>query len=77
MEVRLILDDDLVKEMMAKAGVTKATDLTKEAMTMLHWAIGQAAEGRVILSADASGGDVQRLAMPSLTKAAVNSKMAG
>lgn len=69
MEVRLTLDDDLMRSMMAKSGVTKATDLTKEAMTLLNWAIGEAAKGRVILSTEADGSAVQRLAMPSLEKA--------
>lgn len=74
MELRLTLDDDLLKEMMAKSGATKATDLTKEALTMMHWAIGEAAAGRVILSTDADGGSVQRLAMPVLNKAAALTK---
>ncbi len=69
--LRLTLDDDLLKEMMAKTGASKATDLTKDALTMLHWAIEEAAAGRMILSTDAKGGSVQRLAMPTLTKAAV------
>ena len=73
MEVRLTLDDDLIKEMMAKTGVSKATDLTKEAMTMLHWAIDEAANGRLVLSTDAKGTDVKRLAMSSLSKAAAKS----
>ena len=74
MEVRLTLDDDLMKNMMEKAGATKATDLTKEAMTLLNWAINEAASGRVILSSDSTGGEIQRLAMPSLSKAAASSR---
>ncbi|MBA3774553.1 MAG: hypothetical protein H0X13_19305 [Ramlibacter sp.] len=70
MELRLTLDDDLVKEMMAKTGSSKATELTKEALTMMHWAIDEVAAGRVILSTDHKGGSVQRLAMPALNKAA-------
>lgn len=69
MEVQLTLDDELVKEMMAKTGTSKATDLTKEALTMLHWAIAEAAAGRQILSTDKQGGGVQRLAMPTLARA--------
>lgn len=70
MEVRLTLDDDIMRSMMKKSGVTKATELTKEAMTLLNWAISEAAQGRVILSTNSKGSEVQRLAMPSLTKAA-------
>ena len=69
MEVRLTLDDDVIKKMMDKTGVSKATDLTKDAMTMLHWAIEEAASGRVVLSTDSDGQNVQRLVMPTLSKA--------
>ena len=69
MEVRLTLDDDVIKKMMEKTGVSKATDLTKDAMTMLHWAIEEAASGRVVLSTDSDGQNVQRLVMPTLSKA--------
>ncbi len=75
MEVRLTLDDDLIREMMTKTGASKATDLTKDALTMLHWAINEAANGRVILSTDRQGGDVQRLAMQTLNNAAAKSKI--
>ncbi len=74
MEVRLTLDDELMKEMMEKSGTTKATDLTKEAMTLMSWAIGEAAAGRVILSADSKGGDIHRLAMPALTNVSSRAK---
>lgn len=69
MEVRLTLDDDLIKEMLRKTGASKATDLTKEALTMFYWAIGEAAQGRQILSTDPQGGSQQRLAMPTLNMA--------
>jgi hypothetical protein len=75
MEVRLTLDDDLIREMMAKTGVSKATDLTKEAMTMLHWAIDEAAAGRSVLSTDAQGNDVKRLAMSTLSKASAKAQI--
>ena len=74
MEVRLTLDDDLIRNMMEKTGVSKATDLTKDAMTMLHWAIGEAALGRDILSSDRSGEQIYRLAMPTLSKAKARAK---
>jgi hypothetical protein len=74
MEVRLTLDDELMRSMMEKAGVSKATDLTKEAMSLLYWAIGEAAAGRVILSADEKGSDIQRLATPALARASLLAK---
>ena len=70
MEVRLTLDDDVVKELLEKSGSSKATDLTKEAMSIFQWAIGEAAKGRVVLSADDKLGDLQRLVTPALSRAA-------
>lgn len=56
MEVRLILNDDYGQRNGGKAGVSKATDLTKDALTMFQWAIEEAAKGRVVLSSDSTGG---------------------
>lgn len=69
MEVRFNLDDAFFKTLQEKVGSsTKATDLTREALTMFNWAIQEAAAGRVILSTSATGEDVHRLVMPTLTQ---------
>ena len=72
MEVILKLDDNLIQKMMEKTGASEATDLTKEAMSLLHWAINESSIGRTIISTDNKGNNVKRLSMPILTKAANN-----
>lgn len=46
----------------------KATDVAKDALTLLNWAVSEVKEGRVILSADKNLKDIHRLAMPALDR---------
>lgn len=69
MEVRFNIDDAFLKTLQDQVGSpAKATDLSREALTMFNWAIQEASAGRVILSTSATGGDVHRLIMPTLTQ---------
>jgi hypothetical protein len=69
MEIRLSVDDGFVKGIQDKMTVqTKATDITRDALTFYNWAIEEAAAGRVVLSASASGEDIHRLVMPGLSQ---------
>ena len=48
MEVRLNIDDAFVKTLQDKVGRSiKATDLTRDALTLFNWAVGEVAAGRV------------------------------
>lgn len=69
MEVRLNIDDTFLRELQEKIGASaKAVDITREALTMFNWAIEEVASGRVVLSTSATGEDVHRLVMPTLTQ---------
>lgn len=69
MEVRLNIDDTFLKNLQEKVGrPTKATDITRDALTIFNWAVEEVAAGRVVLSTSASGEDVHRLVMPTLTQ---------
>ena len=70
MEVRLNIDDAFLKNMQEKMGGTpKATDITRDALTIFNWAVEEAAKGRTVLSVNkATGEDVHRLIMPSLSQ---------
>jgi hypothetical protein len=70
MEVRLNIDDAFLKNMQEKlGGNVKATDITRDALTIFNWAVEEAAKGRAGLSVNkASGEDVHRLIMPSLSQ---------
>lgn len=75
MEVRLNIDDAFLKNLQEKVGGSaKATDITRDALTMFNWAIGEAAAGRVVLSTSATGEDVHRLVMPSLAQVEAKAK---
>ena len=70
MEVRLNIDDEFLKNIQEKMGTTaKATDITRDALTIFNWAVEEAAKGRAVLSVDKeSGEDIHRLIMPSLSQ---------
>jgi len=70
MEVRFTVDEDFIKRLQDSTGEKKVTDVTRDALTLLDWAVNEVQNGRVILSSDQSGSSVHRLAMPALTKAA-------
>lgn len=78
MEVRLNIDDAFVKNLQDKVGSSvKATDLTRDALTMFNWAVGEVAAGRVVLSTSATGQEVHRLVMPTLMQVETKAKQQG
>lgn len=69
-DVRLQIPDEVVKSIQEKTkSDVKATDIAKEAITLYNWAIEERAKGRVVLSSNTDGGEMTRLAMPSIEKA--------
>jgi hypothetical protein len=68
MEIRIKVDDEFMEELKRQLKTTKATDVTVDALTLLNWAVEEAKEGRVILSAKKDGTEVHRLAMPTLNQ---------
>lgn len=70
MEIRLNIDDAFLKNMQEKiGGGMKATDITRDALTIFNWAVEEAAKGRAVLSVDqATGENVHRLVMPTLSQ---------
>jgi|688.fasta_scaffold2130212_1 hypothetical protein len=68
-EIRLSVDQQFLDDLKQQLGVERATDVTRSALTLLHWAASEVANGRVILSASNAGADVHRLVMPELTAA--------
>ena len=70
MELRMQVDDEFIKTLQAKLDLPRATDIVREALTILNWAIVERERNRVILSADTNGQNVERLAMPVLDRLA-------
>ncbi|HEY9248517.1 MAG TPA: hypothetical protein VIO38_05275 [Rariglobus sp.] len=71
MEIRIQVDDKYIDELKRRIGAEKATDVAREAFTILDWATAESKQGRLILSTDKNGSAVRHLVTGSLTQAAV------
>jgi phenylpyruvate tautomerase PptA (4-oxalocrotonate tautomerase family) len=70
-EVRLKIPDDVIDSLQKAIGSDyKATDIAIDAITLYNWAVKERAKGRFVLSSEPEGGDMARLIMPSIEKAA-------
>ena len=67
MELRMQLDDEFIRTLQDRLDL-RATEIVREALTILNWAIHERERERVILSADRNGQSVERLAMPVLDR---------
>ena len=71
-DVRLQISDELLNSIQEKTKSNiKATDIARDAITLYNWAVEERAKGRVVLSSNADGDDMTRLAMPSIEKAGI------
>ncbi|MBY0330186.1 MAG: hypothetical protein K2X49_05890 [Acetobacteraceae bacterium] len=68
MELRIILDDDYMRALQQGLGAARATEVVRESLTLLNWAMTERQRGRVILSATPEGQSVTQLAMPALER---------
>jgi hypothetical protein len=66
-EVRFQVDDEFLENLQKKLGTTRSTDVARDALTLLNWAVNEKAEGRDIASTE-DGSIHAKLAMPSLDK---------
>jgi CRISPR/Cas system-associated protein Csm6 len=68
MELRMQVEDQFLENLMRFLGLTRATDVVREALTLLNWAVQERRKGRYIVSTDANGRNTARLVMPSLER---------
>ena len=73
-EVRFNVDDKFLANLQETLGTSKATDVVKEALTVLNWAVNEKSKGREILSGDADANNLVRLATPGLDSVSVAKK---
>ncbi len=66
-EIRVSVDSDFLKSLQEKLGLSKSTDVTRVALSLLSWASDEAEHNRMILSTTRDGKEVHRLVMPELT----------
>jgi hypothetical protein len=65
-DIRIQVPDDFITPLREKLKLTNA-EVVEEALTMLGWAVEERERGRLVLSADTKGKNVERLAMRSLS----------
>jgi hypothetical protein len=70
-EIRFTVDSEVLEKLQASLGASRATDITRAALTLLNWAVDEVGEGRLILSANKDGDDIHKLVMPELQRAAM------
>ncbi len=66
MELHVKIGDEFMIELKYILGRTKATDVAKDAFTLLKWAANEKKQKRIILSTDLKGSNLHRLVMPGL-----------
>ena len=62
--------DKLMDELTELGGFSSKKDLFNNVLTILGWALKEAAKGRMIASVDEAGGSYKELQMPALMNAA-------
>lgn len=67
-EVRVNIDADFLATLQARLGLSKSTDITKVALTLLDWASDEVGHDRMILSTKKDGKEAHRLVLPELSK---------
>lgn len=76
-EIRVQVPDEFMDALRQHLGVTSNSDVVQEALTILSWAAEEKQRGRLILSADLKGGNVERLAMRSISVITKTAKKQG
>ncbi len=66
-EIRVSVDSDFLKGLQERLGLSKSTDVTRVALSLLNWASDEAVHNRMILSTTQDGKDIHRLVMPELS----------
>lgn len=70
-EVRVNIDAEFLAKLQTRLGLSKSTDVTKVALTILDWASDEAEHGRMVLSTKKDGKDAHRLVIPELSNVKV------
>jgi len=66
-EIRVAIDSNYLNVLENRLGITKSTDLTRIAFSLLDWVSSEVKSGRLILSTNTEGKETRRLAMPELS----------
>jgi hypothetical protein len=64
------IDDGAMASLQTLLKTDSPVEITSDALRLLQWAATEAAQGRTIFSADAKGTRINKLDMPSVSRAA-------
>jgi len=67
-EIRFQIDDAFLQNLQMKLVKATSTDLARDALTLLNWAVTEKSQGREIASITKDGSVYAKLAMPSLDR---------
>ena len=65
-EIRAKVNQEFMNELRSSMGVKTSTEVIREALTLLKWAIEEVRGKRMIFSATADGSDIHRLVSSGL-----------
>ncbi len=68
MEIRVSVDSDFLKKLENRLGLSKSTDVTRVALSLLDWVSDETYHDRMILSTTRDGSNAHRLVMPELSR---------
>ncbi len=66
MQIRANIDDKIMNDLMSTLKEKTGVAVTKQALSVLKWAVDEAGKGRKILSTNENGGEVERLVIPGI-----------
>ncbi len=66
MEIRTSIDKDFIQGLKKASGKKSSSEITRDALALYDWALEEVKQGRLIVSSDQKGSNIQRLVMPSL-----------
>lgn len=77
MELRIKVDDKFMKDLTSQLegkqlGEVTGSRVAQDALALFKWAVEETSKGRVVVSSDADGKDVQRVVMPALSVTGVS-----
>ena len=60
-EIRLTVDQDFLDELKDQTGISKTSQITTEALSLLKWAVSEAQAGRQLVTVDSNGQNLKRV----------------
>ncbi len=67
-EIRVMVDKDFLDRLKQRVGADKYTELLQNALAVYDWATSEVEHDRVVVSAERSGGNLQRLFSPEFSR---------